>query len=369
VKVLFYLLDGDTNASTWHRALQFFPLLRQHGLEPHASRPVPQGFYERLIEGRRPGARQKLAFYNLFFACRLVDVLRAGRYAVVVIQRDLFPFGPPVLERLLRCVNPRIVFDTDDAVYLRPSFTPDTLFQRFRQFNKAAEVVRHARWVSVATAPIAAWARQHNPRVAVVPMALDLTRYDAIRLKYGCGGQGSLLSTQRLVLGWTGTTGSVRYLESLAPVLQQIAERFPIQVRVVTGAHHRLRLPGVPLDARPWRAETALDDLAGFDVGLVPLDDTPFERAKFPFKLLQYLALGVPAVCSPVGAVTEVVHHGENGLLADSPNEWRVQLGRIIADGALRHRLTRAGHETVAQRYTINRVAPLLADGLREAAR
>ena len=369
MKVLFYLLDGDTNASTWHRALQFFPFLRQQGIDPCASRPVPQALYERLLEGGRFGTRQKPAFYSLFLASRLADVLRAGRYDVVVIQRDLFPFGPPLLERLLRRVNPRIVFDTDDAVHLRPSFTPNTPFQRFRRFDKVAEVVRHARWVSVATEPIAAWARQHNPHVTMVPMALDLVRYDAARLKHGRCAQVPAPGDQNLVLGWTGTGGGVRYLESIAPVLRQIAARFPAQVRVVSGAYDKVHLPGVPLDARPWRAETALDGLAGFDVGLVPLDDTPFERAKFPFKMLQYMALGVPVVCSRVGTIIDVVQDGENGLLAVSPHEWLEQLSRLLADGALRKRLASAGYETVAGRYTIDRVGPLLADGLRQAAR
>src|SRR5205807_8142642 len=116
---------------------------------------------ERLVE--RAPARSlaaKLAFYSVFAACRTMDVIRAAHVDVVVIQRDLFPFGPPLLERVLLRRNGRLVYDTDDATYLRPAFTPNTPFQRLRRFDKVAEVVRSARWVSVATEPIAAWARQ-----------------------------------------------------------------------------------------------------------------------------------------------------------------------------------------------------------------
>ncbi|HEV7664211.1 MAG TPA: glycosyltransferase [Chloroflexota bacterium] len=356
MKALFYLLDGETNASSRHRALQYFPLLRQHGIQPFASRPVPEAVYQRLIEHGRGTSRQKAAFYGLFLARRLVDVLRAGHFDVVIVQRDLFPFGPPWLEGLLCRVNSRLVYDTDDATYLRPAFTPRTPFQRLRRFDKVAGVVSAARWVSVATEPIAAWARQYNEQVTVVPMAVDLDEYDRVPRPAG--------SAERVVLGWAGTAGGLRYLEALGPVLRDLAQIYPLEVRVVSGGYRQVCLPGVPVEARPWRAETALDDLKAFDIGLVPLDDSPFEQAKFPFKLLQYLALGVPAVSARVGVATNVVRDADNGLLAGSAEEWRVALERLIVEPALRARLGRAGRETVAERYVVPRVGPLLVEGL-----
>jgi glycosyltransferase involved in cell wall biosynthesis len=361
MKALFYLLDGDTNASSYHRALQYFPLLRKHGIEPTASRPGPSFAYDRLMERGRPGLAARFGFYSLFLACRMLDVARAGRFDVVVVQRDLFPFGPPLLERALWRRNPRLVYDTDDATYVRPSFTPDTPFQRLRRFDKVVDVVGHARWVSAATEPIAAWARAFNKRVSVVPMAVDLAVYDAVRRPMRESGG-------RLVLGWAGTAGGVRYLNALAPVLQRLASERSILVRVVSGGYTRVDLPGVPLDARPWRADDQLAVLGSFDVGLVPLDDSPFERAKFPFKLLQYLALGVPAVSSRVGEAATVLQNDANGLLAGSAEEWHAALSRLATDAALRRRLGEAGHDTVAQHYVLERVGPLLADGLASAA-
>jgi glycosyltransferase involved in cell wall biosynthesis len=362
MKVRFYLLDGDTNASSRQRVLQYFRYLRRHGIQPLASRPVPEAIYQRLVERGGRSNRSKLGFYGLFLAYRLLDVLHAQPGDVVVIQRDLFPFGPPLLERLLARRSSRLVYDTDDATYLRPAFTPNTPFQRLRRFDKVAEVVCRSRWVSVATEPLAAWARQYNREVTVVPMAVDLAEYDRIRL------HGNVTHS-RIVVGWAGTAGGLRYLEALGPVLREIADRTSIVVRVISGGYRDVCLPGVPVEARPWRAETALEDLKDFDIGLVPLDDTPFEQAKFPFKLLQYLALGVPSVSARVGVVQDLVEHGRNGLLAGSPEEWRAGLKALIADAEMRKRLASAGRETVAAHYTIDRVAPLLVDGLSLAAR
>lgn len=361
MRVLFYLLDGDTNASSRHRVLQYFPYLKQHGIQPRACRPVPEAAYQRLVERGAESLLPKAAFYGLFLATRLLDVQRAERADVVVIQRDLFPFGPPFLERLLARRNAHLVYDTDDATYLRPAFTPNTPFQRLRRFDKVAEVVGRARWVSVASEPIAAWARQHNANVSVVPMAVDLAEYDHVRQAPG--------PREPIVLGWAGTAGGLRYLAALAPVLRQVAASYPILVRVISGGFRRVCLPGVAVDARPWRAESALEDMASFDVGLIPLDDTRFEHAKFPFKLLQYLALGVPVLSSRVGLAREVIEPGRNGLLAGSPAEWRAALEDLITDVELRQNLAAAGLETVRAAYTVDRVAPLLLGGLATAGR
>jgi glycosyltransferase involved in cell wall biosynthesis len=357
LKALFYLLDGETNASSYHRVLQYFPYLRQHGVQPIAARPVPELVYQRLVERGRGRTPAKLAYYGLFLVCRVAAVLRATEADVVVVQRDLFPFGPPVLERLLARLNARLVYDTDDATYLRPAFTPNTPFQRLRRFDKVAEVVAGARWISAATEPIADWVRQHNPNVSVVPMAVDIAAYDRVRR--------SSDQQERVVLGWAGTSGGLRYLEGLAHALRDIAEKYPIVVRVISGGYRRVCLPGIPVDAHAWRADTALQDLKQFDIGLIPLDDTPFEQAKFPFKLLQYLALGVPAVSARVGVARSVIHDGDNGLLAGSSEEWFAALERLIGDIALRRRLANAGRATVAAGYTIDRVAPQLLEGLR----
>jgi glycosyltransferase involved in cell wall biosynthesis len=364
MKVAFFLLDGETNASSRHRALQYFPLLRQHGIDAIACRPVPEPVYQRFVE-RRPGAAaSKAAYYSLFLAQRTLDVLRAGRFDAAVIQRDLFPFGPPWLERLLAACAPRLVYDTDDATYLRPGFTPNTPFQRLRRFDKVVDVVTRARWVSAATQPIADWARGFNPNVSVVPMAVDLAEYEQAR----ASAMHRRAEAGPVVIGWAGTAGGLRYLDALAPVLRDLAARYDVVVRVISGGYRDVCLPGVTLDARPWRPAHGLADMARFDIGVVPLDDTPFERAKFPFKLLQYLALGVPSVSARVGTAVSLVRGGDNGLLASTSDEWRQQLESLIVDRALRQRLATAGRDTVAASYSLEHVGPLLANGLLQAA-
>jgi glycosyltransferase involved in cell wall biosynthesis len=364
LRVVFFLLDGDTNASTRQRVLQYFPMLREHGIEPVASRPVPEPVYQRLVERGRGTAAARAAYYGLFLGQRAADVLRADRFDVAVIQRDLFPFGPPWLERLLAVRSARMVYDTDDATYLRPGFTPRTPIQRLRHFDKVVDVVARARWVSAATEPIADWARRYNANVSVVPMAVDLAEYDRAR-------GAAIRRVERngpVVIGWAGTAGGLGYLEAIAPALRQLASRHEIVLRVISGGYRTVCLPGVHVDARPWVPATGLADMASFDIGVVPLDDSPFEQAKFPFKLLQYLALGVPSVSARVGTAATLIRAGDNGLLAGSPDEWCDRLEALIADRSLRRRVAAAGRDTVEGRYSVQRVGPLLIDGLFRAA-
>ncbi|HEY2594994.1 MAG TPA: hypothetical protein VGK33_13950, partial [Chloroflexota bacterium] len=249
MKVAFFLLDGDTNASSRQRALQYFPLLRQHGIDAVASRPVPEPVYQRLVERGRHTAGAKAAYYGLFLAQRTLDVLRAGRFDAAVIQRDLFPFGPPWLEHLLAARAASLVYDTDDATYLRPGFTRNTPFQRLRRFDKVVEVATRARWISAATQPIADWAGRNNPNVSVVPMAVNLAEYE----RASASVEDQRQKDGPVVIGWAGTAGGLHYLDNLAPVLRDLAARHDLVVRVISGGYRDVCLPGLTVDARPWR--------------------------------------------------------------------------------------------------------------------
>jgi hypothetical protein len=121
------------------------------------------------------------------------------------------------------------------------------------------------------------------------------------------------------------------------------------------------------MEVRPWKKETELTNLGEFDVGVMPLPDAAWERGKCGLKALQYMALGIPAVVSPVGINTSIVRHGENGLLASSEAEWENALASLVSDAALRRRLGRAGRETVERSYSARVHAPRVAGVFRHA--
>ena len=168
-----------------------------------------------------------------------------------------------------------------------------------------------------------------------------------------------------LTLGWTGSHTSVRYLEALRPALTDLARKTRLRLRVV-GA--RFACDGVEIEELPWRAESEVADLLPIDVGLMPLPDEEWVKGKCSFKALQYMALAIPVVLSPVGMNVEVVADGGNGLFATTSAEWMEKISRLAAKSELRKRLGEAGRQTVEARYSARAQAPRVAAVLRRAA-
>jgi glycosyltransferase involved in cell wall biosynthesis len=148
-------------------------------------------------------------------------------------------------------------------------------------------------------------------------------------------------------------------------VLKTLLAQRPVELRVLSTREPVL--PGVPAVFRRWTPANEIEEIGAFDIGIKPMPDDPWARGKCPMKELQYLALGVPAVCSDVGTAGEVVRSGENGFLARTADEWIAALLRLADDPALRGRLGEAGRRTVVERYSAPASAGAFASALRAA--
>jgi glycosyltransferase involved in cell wall biosynthesis len=187
-------------------------------------------------------------------------------------------------------------------------------------------------------------------RVEVVPTVVDLKRY--------CAGVRD--ASVPFTIGWIGSPPTARYLERVAPALAAACQGG--RARVVAVGSGPVSLPAVPLEVRPWAHHTEAAEIRRFDVGIMPMPDDPWARGKCGFKLIQYMACGVPVIASPVSANLDIVSHGANGLLAASQDEWIAALEALRVDPQLRERLGTAGRHTVEQRYSLDVTAPRLAD-------
>lgn len=285
-----------------------------------------------------------------------------GGYDAVLVQRGI----SLVLDRMhlgtLRRAGIPLLFDFDDAVFL-----PQPGGKRWLELLRGPRATttalcRSAAVVMAGNDYLADFARSAvgpgaEARVRVVPSAVDT---EALRPPARAAEAGVP------VLGWVGSDSTLPYLEALSPALRALAREVPHRLVVVAGT--RLpALPGVPFDFVPWSAEGEAGALAGLDVGLYPLDDTPWTRGKCGFKALQYLACGVPCVASPVGVLREIVRPGATGLHAVGTPEWVEACAKILRDADLRARLGAQGRALVEERYSVARVAPLIADAVASA--
>jgi glycosyltransferase involved in cell wall biosynthesis len=332
-----FLANGSARVpSARVRAFQLVPALREAGLDASVLDP-----------GALP---KRLGVTRLY----RVAALQAARTAdVVVVQKQLFDRATL---RALTLANSHLVYDFDDALYA-PRDDDSRGHERTRARELLDAVLARARLVLAGNAELARYAEPRAERVAVVPTVVDTELYRPPPRRERRG--------ESVVVGWAGTPANLAYLDPLRPTIRDIQRTgsVPIEFRVISSRPPDW--PDVDVTFRRWTLARAIDDLAEIDVGLMPLPDTPWTRGKCGFKALEHMALGRPAIVSPVGVMREIVRDGRTGFLAGGPADWRTHVERLAADPMLRSRLGEAARRDVAERWSVRAIAPLLVQLLR----
>jgi glycosyltransferase involved in cell wall biosynthesis len=337
----------DMSPGQRFRIEQWDPHLRRRGIKitysPFASRELTALLW-------RPGHVGAKALGVLrALARRIAESRSAGGYDLLYIFREGALAGPALAERMALRSGLPMVFDFDDAVWVRYVSPSNSYLSYLRCPGKTATLARLARHVLAGNDYLRSYAERFNPSVSVVPTTIDTERF----------APPATRPVQRPVIGWTGSFSTLRYLQLIKPALERLRHVHDFRFVVIGGAGFHAE--GVDVEHRPWRSATEVQDLWDFNIGVMPLPDTEWERGKCGFKALVYMALGIPAVVSPVGVNSEIVKHEANGLLASSPGEWETALGRLLGDAELRRRLGQAGRATVESRYATSIHAPRVA--------
>lgn len=342
---------GRLGASSRLRFLQFLPALEQAGLHCTVQAFIDD---EMLLTKYRSGAYRPDQLIRAYGA-RLLQLLRRRRFDLLWIEKEALPWMPAWLERrLLRRVP--YVLDYDDAIFHNYDRNAHWLI-RTLWARRIDHLMAGARLVVVGNDYLAQRARQARaPWVEVLPTVIDLERY-AVPVP-----DREARELPRIV--WIGSPGTLPYLAGLAEPLAALARQHRFVLRVVGG---RLALPGVELECLDWTEDSEVARIADCDVGIMPLSDTPWERGKCGYKLIQYMACGLPVVASPVGVNRDIVREGENGFLAEGPPDWVERLGQLLADAQLRRVLGHNGRQRVERQYCVQQVAPRLRSLLRQA--
>lgn len=271
--------------------------------------------------------------------------LSLGRYDLVVLQRRLLSS----LHRILLRRNARrLVFDFDDAVFLRDSYAGQPLESTSRR-RRFAATLHAADAITAGNEFLAAEAARYAApeRIHEVPTCVDVRRY---RLREHRSDSGVT------TLVWIGSSSTLQGLERQRELWERIGSQIP-NVRLKVIADRFLMLNHLPVVACPWSETTEAAELASADIGIAWLPDDDWSRGKCGLKVLQYFAAGLPVVANRVGLHTTLVRHGETGYLADTPAQWVEAIRRLASDAALRRRLGRNARRLVEQRYSVSRAA------------
>ena len=352
MRILAFTKYDREAASTRQRLLQYLPALSDAGIEVDYRSLLDDAYVRGLATGARASKLAILSNYGR----RLWQLRLARHYDLVWVYAELFPYLPAGFERLVFRSGRPIVYDFDDAFFV-PYETSDNRLVRGLLTDKLKPLIAGAAAATCGNTFLQDYARPLCQRTLVVPTVVDTDAYVPVPRP----------SETPLTIGWIGSPSTWANVRPLLPLLERLCARHGVRVCAVgAGAEaERDRFDG--LDLVTWSEASEIGDVQAMDIGIMPLLDLPFQRGKSGYKLIQYMACGLPVIASPVGVNSEIVDPA-NGLLATSEAEWETCLERLIADPALRSSMGAAGRARAVGFYSLASQAPRLVELFRSIA-
>ena len=346
----------DKSPGQRYRLEQWEPLLRERGVDityaPFECAELNDVVYK---QGQ---IAKKLRLVVQALGRRAALLSKLTNYDVIYLHREAALLGPAVFERLIHRSGVPIVFDFDDAIFLSYKSPSNGYLSYLKFAGKTKTNCRLAAHVMVGNPYLAEYARQFNQNVSIIPTTIDTDKYKPVNIEDASGP---------VVIGWTGSHSTVQHLDTLRSALAKLSQRESIRLRVIGTPNYQIE--GVEFETIMWRSETEVEDLSAVDIGIMPLPDDNWARGKCGAKALQFMAMGIPTVCSPVGVNTDIIQDNENGLIANSEDEWIEKLSLLIRSRELRARLGKAGRQTIEQRFSAAVQAPRVHEVLESVVR
>jgi glycosyltransferase involved in cell wall biosynthesis len=330
------LVQGNDHVCCRYRIAAFRPFLERAGYNLDI-RSLPKNWWPRI---------------------RLFNTL--GDADVVILQRKLLHFWQL---HILRRKAPVLIFDFDDAIFLRNSYSPKGMLSRARM-RRFGAMIRAADAVVAGNTFLRerVWTRQPGSRVHLIPTSVDPERYTVARHN---------AARERVELVWIGSSSTLRGLEQSRALMREIARQSKC-LRLKLICDRFASFDDLPVVNCKWSNSTEAADLASSDIGISWVPDDLWSRGKCGLKILQYMAAGLPVVANPVGVQAELVNHGVTGFLAETPAQWSLAIDQLAHDPALRRQMGQAGRARVESEYSVAAGAArwlLLLDELKHRRR
>ncbi len=335
----------DTSPGQRFRIEQWEPILRGNGVEityaPFESKELRQVLYQ------TGHTFQKIKNILRNTNKRRTEINAVKDFDLIYVFREAAIFGPAWFEKKIAGSGVPMIFDFDYAVFV-PYKSPSNGYISYLKFpSKIRSICRLSAHVMAGNRFLADYANEVNENVTIIPTTIDTDKY--------IPNSGSAEAKVPTIL-WSGSFSTVQHLDTVRSALQKLAKEEKFKLRVIGTPQYKLE--GVETEAIQWRAETEIEDLQAGNIGIMPLPDESWSKGKCGLKALQYMALGIPTICSPVGVNSEIIQDGENGFLASTEDEWIDKLKLLIHSPEKCLQLGKAGRATVEEKYSAIRQAP-----------
>jgi glycosyltransferase involved in cell wall biosynthesis len=352
MQVLALTRYSSLGSSSRVRFYQYLPSLASSGMKIRVAPLLGNEYVRNLYSGKH----QPVIPILMAYIRRTASLLAGRHFDLLWVEKELLPWIPYYVETLLLGRHIPMVVDYDDAAFHRYDRHDNPLVRSL--FGKKIDaLMRRAKTVVAGNQYLADRASSAGAtKIEYLPSVADTDRY-TIRQK----------TTGHFRIGWIGSPVTAPFLGLIRDALDDAVRQTGARL-VLVGAGDRDPLPGVEKELVPWSEDSQVAHIQSFDVGIMPLPDGPFERGKCGYKLIQYMACGLPVIASPVGANKHIVEHGKTGFLASNTAEWVEALVKLSRDADMRVSLGMAGRRKVEQEYSLQVTAPRLLKILTEAA-
>ncbi len=343
-KILFIAAHRpDRSPSQRYRFEQYLDFLSRHGF---------QYDYSYLISAKddhyfySPGNWfRKFRIFLKSAIRRWRDAMRAGEYALVFVQREAFMTGSVAFERRVKRSGAKLVFDFDDAIWNLDVSDANRKLGWLKNPGKTAEIIALSDLVIAGNAYLADYAKHHNPRnVVIIPTTINTDLYQRVAVPK---------QADKIIIGWTGSLTTIKHFEFALPFLRILKQKYGERIHIKVIGDPSYVNEELGIRGMRWTSQTEILDLSDLDIGIMPLPDDEWTKGKCGLKGLQYMALGIPTIMSPVGVNTEIIQDGVNGFLASETQEWILKIERLMESEQLRKEIGEAARETVVKKYSV----------------
>lgn len=342
-KILFiasHRLDRAPNQR--FRFEQYISYLEENGFQCRLSPLIATPTEDKTFYMQGNYAKKILLGFKLWLR-RLADVVRANDYDIIVIAREAFITGSTYFERALSRRKGKVIFDFDDSIWLNVISNNNQLFSSLKDASKTARIIQLSDKVFAGNEFLATYAKKFNDNVVIIPTTIDTDVYQP--------ANNSIKKT--VTIGWSGSTSTIEHFHFAIPALRILREKYKDLIAFKVIGDGNFFEPTLDIRGIPWKSETELDDLREIDIGIMPLPDNEWTWGKCGLKGLQYMALEIPTIMSPVGVNLEIIQDGVNGFLANSAEEWVDKISALIEQPDLRSRIGKEGRKTIVAKYSV----------------
>ncbi|EMY80662.1 glycosyltransferase [Psychroflexus gondwanensis ACAM 44] len=349
MKILYFTKYSRLGASSRLRSFQYFPYLEAAGYTIEVYPLFSDTYLEKLYDGHSSKFLILRSYVKRFFY-----LLKISKHNHLIIEKELFPYMPAWVEIILFYLGIKYIVDYDDAIFHNYDKHPNKIIRQLLKY-KIDKVMRYSSFVVAGNSYLAERAIQAGAKhIDIIPTVIDLNRYNKSIIK----------RNKKQVIGWIGSPSTFRYVKNIESVLEKITLKYDVYLHIIGSGAERLSFEK-NVKYISWREDSEVDEILKFDVGIMPLEDSGWEKGKCAYKLIQYMGCKKPVIASAVGMNMQVVEDNVNGFLVNSIRGWYEKLSFYLNDTGISRKHGLNGYDKVIDTYNVEKASDRLISIIR----